>query len=137
MSQNRTSRISLVFSLFLSLGLILPTHLQAISLDPDDEDDVEIVVVPEEGESADPPRSPSVTRIDAWYSWSTCSVSACLSNAGSLVAAEFSNTSTSEYYYFEIPGNGLSVMPIGCSSGYWMVRFTLSSGTVYSGVFIL
>ena len=119
------------------IGLLFPTHLLAISPNIDDEDDVEIVVVPEEGESADPPRSPSVMRIDIWYSWSTCSVSACLSNAGNLVVAEFSNISTGEYYYYEIPGNGLSVMPIGCSSGYWMVRLTLSSGTAYSGAFIL
>lgn len=34
-------------------------------------------------------------------------------------------------------GDGLSVMPIGCSSGHWMVKFTLSSGTVYRGVFVL
>lgn len=34
------------------------------------------------------------------------------------------------------PGNGFSFMTTGNSSGYWMERFTLSSGTVYSGVFI-
>lgn len=130
-------RISLIPILLLSLGLLSPFYIQATPPEPDDEDDVEIVVVPEEGESADPPRSPSVTRINARYSWSTCSVSACLSNAGNLVAAEYCNSSTGEYYYFEIPGNGLSVMPIGCSSGCWTVRFTLSSGTVYRGVFVL
>ena len=62
MSQNHLSRFLLVLGLLLSIGLFLFTPLQANSLD-DDEDDVEIVVVPE-GESPDPPRSPSATRID-------------------------------------------------------------------------
>ena len=138
MSRNRMSRFSFALGLISLSGLLLfPVCVHAISPELDDEDDVEIVVVPEEGESADPPRSPSGMRISAWYSWDICSVSACLSNAGDIVNVEFRNCSTGECYCFEIPGSGLSLMPIGCSSGYWIVRFSLSSGINYRGVFVL
>ena len=131
------SRISLASVFLLLLGFLSPFYIQATPLEPDDEDDVEIVVVPEEGESADPPRSPSATRIDVWYSRATCSVFARLSNAGSVVFAEFSNDFTGEYHSFEVSGSGLAIMPIGDSSGQWVARFTLSSGVVYSGTFVL
>lgn len=130
-------RISLISILLLSWGLLSPFYIQATPPEPDDEDDVEIVVAPEEGESADPPRSPSTTRIDVWYSRTTCSVFAHLSNAGSVVVAEFSNIFSGEYHSFEVSGSGLAIMPIGDSSGQWVARFTLSSGVVYSGTFVL
>lgn len=101
-----------------------------------DGDEVLIIVQPRE-EEADVPRTPNTTTIEAWYSWSTSSVRASLANTGDSVQVEFNNLSTGEYYSFIINGNGSSVMPISGSSGYWTVSFTLSSGVIYDGCFIL
>ena len=127
--------------LFLCLsGLLLLTGLFSTSAsviaNPSSDGDEVIIIVQPEGEPTDLPRMP-VARIEACYSWSTSSVSATLSNAGDVVEVAFYNFSTGEDYAFEIPGNGLSVMPIGSSSGFWTVSFTLSSGAVYYGTFIL
>lgn len=60
-----------------------------------------------------------------------------LSNAGDIVEVEFNNCTTGEHYSFEVPGNGLSVMNIGNSPGWWTVCFTLQSGVVYAGHFFI
>lgn len=118
------------------LGLCAPNHLFA--KEPGlDGDGVEIVVRPQDVNPTGGPRTPNATRIEAWYSYDTSSVSATLSNAGDVVEVEFSHLLSGETHFYEIPGNGLSVMPIGSSSGYWTVTFTLSSGVIYVGLFVL
>lgn len=122
-------------SSLILLGLSIPSHLNA--QEPGSNGDVEIVVRPVEGDPTGGPRTPNATRIEAWYSYDTSSVSAFLSNAGDVVEVEFNNLLTGESYSYDISGNGLSVMPIGSSSGYWTICFTLSCGTAYYGYFIL
>lgn len=117
------------------LGLCIPNHLYAA--EPGSDGDVVYIVVLPDVESSGEPRSPNTTTIEAWYSWNTSSVRASLANAGDSVQVEFNNLSTGEYYSFVINGNGSSVMPISDSSGYWTVSFTLSSGVIYDGYFIL
>lgn len=118
------------------LGLCAPNHLFA--KEPGlDGDVVEIVVRSQDVNPTGGPRTPNATRIEAWYSYDTSSVSATLSNAGDVVEVEFNNLLTGESYSYDISGNGLSVMPIGNSSGYWTICFTLSCGTAYYGYFIL
>jgi hypothetical protein len=118
------------------LGLCIPNHLHAA--EPASDGDVVIVVVHQQyGQNTGGPRTPNATRIEAWYSYDTSSVSATLSNAGDVVEVEFSHLLSGETHFYEIPGNGLSVMPIGGNPGYWAVSFTLSSGVVYIGLFVL
>ena len=121
----------------LITGTALTHSLNGAGLCPDDEDDVVIVIQSNQGESLDPPRTPNTVRIEAWYSFSSSSVRACLLNAGDAVQVECNNLSTGECYSFVISGNGSSVMPIGNSSGHWMVSFTLPLGVLYYGYFIL
>ena len=128
-------------SSFLILGLILIGLCIPVSFSAaepvSDGDVVDIPIRPQDGEPIGIPRSPDATQIVAWYSWESCSVSATLSNAGEYAEVEFNNLLTEEYYCYEIPGTGLSVMPIGNSSGCWTVIITLSSGAIYEGMFIL
>lgn len=130
-----------LLSFLLSGLLIVPTFANLLFAADchynDDEDDVEIVIVPEQEESSEPPRTPNTVRIEAWYSFSSSSVRACLLNAGDAVQVECNNLSTGECYSFVISGNGSSVMSISSSAGCWRVSFTLSSGAVYSGEFDL
>lgn len=102
-----------------------------------DGDEVIIVIQPREGQPSGGPRTPSAVMLYAYYNASFTSVCAQLSNAGEVVDVEFYNLTTNEYYSFEIPGSGLSVMPISGNPGYWTVTFTLLSGAVYDGEFIL
>lgn len=128
--------LPLILSSLILLGLCIPNHLYATEPGSDG-DVVEIVVHPQYGSPTGGPRTPNATRIEAWYSWDTSSVFASLSNAGDVVEVEFNNLLTWEHYSYDISGNGLSVMPIGGNPGYWSVSFTLSSGVVYIGLFIL
>lgn len=128
--------LSLLLIGLLMAGPVVAFPLNGSGVCPD-EDEVEIIVHSNQGESIEPPRTPNTTTIEAWYSWSISSVRASLANAGDSVQVAFNNLSTGEYYSFVINGNGSSVMPISDSSGYWTVSFTLSSGVIYDGFFIL
>lgn len=128
--------LSLLFIGLLQLGLLIKAdHVFANPVK--DGDDVIIIFFPSGDESTNPPRTPFGPQIEAYYSWNTSSVSASLSNAGDEVEVEFNNLSTGEHYYFEISGNGLSVMPISSSLGYWTVSFILADGTVHSAGFVI
>lgn len=125
--------IALLLAVFSS-GLVLANSDMSLSLLNDEGD---IIIRPREGETTGIPRMPSATIITASYDENTASVCSILSNAGETVEVEFYNLTTSEYYSFEIPGSGLSVMPISGNSGYWTVTFTLLSGAIYDGDFYL
>lgn len=120
----------------LMLSLIVPNHLHATEPALDG-DEVIIIVHQQYGQNIGGPRTHNATRIEAWYSYDTSSVSAFLYNAGDVVEVKFYNVFTQELYSYEISGSGLSVMPISGSSGYWTVSFTLSAGAVYEGEFTL
>lgn len=109
--------------------------LEADCFISEDVDEVEIIIRPNQ-EGEEPPRSPDITTIEAWFSWTTSSVRVSLSNAGDFVQVEFKNRSSGERYSFVINGNSSSVLPISNSSGYWAVSFTLSSGASYYGCFL-
>lgn len=94
-----------------------------------------IIVRCREGQLTGAPRIPSSTRIEAYYDADLASVCAYLVNGGETVDVEFNNLTTGDSFAFEIPGAGMSVMPIGGAAGYWTVTFTLSSGAVYEGEF--
>ena len=85
----------------------------------------------------DGPRSPRSVEIVAYYNSDVSSVFATLSNAGVSVTVELVNITNEEYYNYEIPGTGLSVLPISGNSGLWTITFTLSDGEVYEGEFNL
>ena len=98
---------------------------------------IDIIVQPRGDVASTSPRMPSATHIAASYVFALDSVYANLSNAGDIVEVEFNNCTTGEHYSFEVPGNGLSVMNIGNSPGWWTVCFTLQSGVVYAGHFFI
>lgn len=125
--------MTLLVAVFSSC-LVLANSVMGLSLSNDEGD---IIIRPREGEATGIPRMPSGTIITASYDENTESVCALLSNAGETVEVEFYNLTTNEYYFFEIPGSGLSIMPISGNPGYWTVSFTLLSGLIYDGEFQL
>lgn len=100
-------------------------------------DEAIIIVHPIGEQQSGGPRAPSSTRIEAYYDADLASVCAYLVNAGETVDVEFNNLTTGDSFTFEIPGSGMSVLPIGGAAGYWTVTFTLSSGAVYEGEFVI
>lgn len=129
--------ISLLLSCLFVTNMGVSSSLCAEEIIRTEEGDEELIIVRPREEEPDVPRTPNTTTIEAWYSWSISSVRASLANAGDSVQVAFNNLSTGEYYSFVVNGNGSSVMPISDSSGYWTVSFTLSSGVIYDGYFIL
>lgn len=135
------SQKTLLFKLFillLAVELIPKTNLLASGICSSSSDGGDVIIVRcQEGQLTGAPRIPSSTRIEAYYDADLASVCAYLINAGETVDVEFNNLSTGDSFTFEIPGAGMSVMPIGGAAGYWTVTFTLSSGAVYEGEFVI
>ena len=99
---------------------------------------IEIIVQPRGDVASTSPRMPSAVRIEAYYyDWGISSVCSYLTNAGSSVAVVLSNLDTGETVSCSIPGSGFSDIPISAASGVWVLTYTLSSGKVYEGTFIL
>lgn len=101
------------------------------------EDSRNIIVRPQNAPPVNRPRVPSAVRIDAYYDVELSSVCSFLTNAGTEVTMEISNLDTGETVSCSIPGSGFSVIPISGTSGTWILTYTLLSGKVYEGVFIL
>jgi hypothetical protein len=100
-------------------------------------DEIDILIGHKPTELPGGPRSSSPAIIDAFYDTDYCYICACLSNAGTLVEVEIVNSSTNESYTNQISGSGSSYMPISGTSGYWTITFTLESGDVYIGEFVI
>lgn len=98
---------------------------------------VNIVVRPRDSRPSDIPRTPSAVRIEAYYDEEISSVCSYLSNAGTVIAVSVSNLDTGETVSSSIPGSGFSVIPISGTTGTWILMYTLLSGKVYEGTFIL
>ena len=60
-----------------------------------------------------------------------------LSNAGDSVTVEINNDTSGESTQYVIAGNGPSVLPFSCTVGAWTITFTLMSGDVYEGEFLI
>lgn len=131
-----SQKLLFLISLSLFAGLLFPPYLNAKEYLQTDGHN-EIIVRPSNDQQSTGPRMPSSTRIEAYYDADLASVCAYLINAGETVDVEFNNLSTGDSFTFEIPGAGMSVMPIGGAAGYWTVTFTLLSGAIYDGEFII
>lgn len=83
------------------------------------------------------PGAPRSLFIEANYDSNLSCVNASLNGAGTLVDVYIENLDTEEQIYYQITGNGNSIMPISGSSGYWTITFVLSNGDVYYGEFYL
>lgn len=101
------------------------------------EDIRNIIVRPQNAPPVNRPRVPSAVRIDAYYDVELSSVCSFLTNAGTIVSVEISNLDTGETMSCSIPGSGLSVIPISGTTGEWVITYTLPTGSVYEGEFIL
>lgn len=83
------------------------------------------------------PHSPSVVSISAYYDSDNTCIYASLSNAGVSVDVDICNLITGETDSYAVTGNGSSAFPISGNAGIWTITFTLSSGDVYEGSFII
>lgn len=90
--------------------------------------------IPAPGSGNNAPRSLS---IEAFYDSELSCVYASLNDMGTLVDVYIQNLDTEEQSYYQISGDGNSVMPISGSSGYWIITFVLSNGDEYVGEFYL
>ena len=102
------------------------------------EDHDEIIISNQSGFSDNngSPRTSNVL-IEAYFDTELSYVCASLSNAGASVTVEFINHTTNETADYIIPGSGSSILPISGNAGFWTVTFTLESGDVYYGEFVL
>lgn len=122
----------------LIVGSSLDARAQAASIFSDSDDDhMRIVVQPRGDVSPRSPRMPSAIRIEAFYDEAVSAVCSYLTNAGTSVDVVLSNVDTGETMSCSIPGSGFSVIPISGTSGVWILTYTLYSGKVYEGSFIL
>lgn len=132
-----TKRMKKTKTLLLLLGI--PAILCSFSTERNiyypSEEERDILIRHSSSDWEGAPRSEAT--VIAFYDTDLSCVFASLSNAGTSVDVEFINGTTDEVYEYIIPGSGSSVMPISGSSGYWTVSFTLESGDVYYGVFII
>ena len=129
-----SQKLLFLISLSLFAGVLFSPFLRAKEFLQTDGHN-EIIVRPSNDQQSTGPRMPSSIRIEAYYDADFASVCAYLVNAGETVDVEFNNLTTGDSFTFEIPGSGMSVMPIGGATGYWTITFTLSSGSVYFGEF--
>lgn len=133
----KKSLLLLLFALSFA-GLSFTNKLDASTLLLRDEDnELEIPLMPRQSGSHNPPRAPSSFKIKAYYDKHQCLLYAFLTNAEETVNVEINNVLTGEHYSFAIPGEGASVMDIGDNTGCWTVLFELSSGDEYYGFFVL
>ena len=83
------------------------------------------------------PHAPSIISISAYYDSEDACIYTSLSNAGLSVDVEISNYNTAETYLYAIPGTGSSILPISGNAGIWTITYTLSSGDIYEGTFVI
>ena len=83
------------------------------------------------------PGAPRSLTIEAYYDSDLSSICASLNGAGTLVDVYIENLDIDEQNYYQIPGNGSTILPISGSLGMWEITFILSSGDEYVGNFML
>lgn len=100
-------------------------------------EEFDILIKPYTFDPAGQPRDPSAIAIRAYYDSDDTCIYASLSNAGVSVDVEICNLITGETDSYAVPGSGPSAFPISGNSGIWTITFTLSSGDVYEGSFVI
>lgn len=83
------------------------------------------------------PRVPSTTSIEASLDVEFSMVEVCLQNAGTRVTVDINNTTSGISYQYIVPGNCSDSLPIDSTSGFWTITFTLSTGEMHIGAFII
>ncbi len=115
---------------------LLPSSSFAASVHNADGDDIILIHhIPEIPEDA--PRMPSATRINASVDTDLCVVEVMLYAAGPTVTVDIVNTTTNDSYQYFVSGNGSDILPISSVPGTWTITFTLESGDIYYGIFVL
>lgn len=130
MKQYILKRLPFVMAAILSL--LLFAEISSFAQEPQ-----VILISHTSGDLPDAPRSPSITSIAAYYDYFSSSVCVNLINAGTIVSVELVNHTTNETADYIIPGSGSSILPISGNAGFWTVTFTLESGDIYYGEFVL
>ena len=125
-----------VLRLLLCIPAILLMAIQMDASIVSSSETKEILISHESTEPEGAPRSLGAI-IEAYYDTDLLCVCAYLSNAGISVSVEIVNQTTNETEEYVIPGSGSSALPISGNPGYWTITFTLQSGDVYIGEFIL
>ena len=125
-----------VLRLLLGIPAILLMAIQMDASIVSSSETKEILISHESTEPEGAPRSLGAI-IEAYYDTDLLCVCAYLSNAGISVSVEIVNHTTNETEEYVIPGYGSSALPISGNPGYWTITFTLQSGDVYIGEFIL
>ena len=125
-----------VLRLLLCIPAILLMAIQMDASIVSSSETKEILISHESTEPEGAPRSLGAI-IEAYYDTDLLCVCAYLSNAGISVSVGIVNQTTNESEEYVISGSGSSALPISGNPGYWTITFTLQSGDVYIGEFIL
>lgn len=83
------------------------------------------------------PRNSSHALIEAYWDTDMCTVNAYLRNAGQDVTVSIVDVATGETTQCVIPGDGPSYIPVTGPSGLRTIFFTLETGEVYYGSFLI
>ncbi len=122
----------LLTALLMALSLPLGAATQSSS-------EVEPIIIKSQTPVGSPnyPRMPAAFRIEAWVDTTTSCVAVFLNGAGSSVSILIENNTTGEAFTYTVSGTGTWLLPISGSAGDWEITFTLDSGNVFVGEFIL
>ena len=93
--------------------------------------------LPGQHENDGGPRSSSNVLIEAYWDTDMCTVNAYLRNAGQDVTVSIVDVATGETTQCVIPGDGPSYIPVTGPSGLRTIFFTLETGEVYYGSFLI
>ena len=124
-------------ALFWGVAMVLlPISSFAASVHSTDGDSIILIRQHSDDREGDS-RTPSATRIEASVDTELYVVEVMLYAAGSSVTVDIVNTTTNDSYQYIVSGNGSDILPISSMPGTWTITFTLESGDVYYGMFVL
>lgn len=89
------------------------------------------------GAVSHPHRAPAVIPIEAEYNGYLSAIVVSFRCVMDDVTAELMNITTGEYISQSLDGAGTDYIPVSGNSGLYTISFTLSSGTQYTGQFVL
>lgn len=119
-----------------ALAILVLTHLPMPGTPLFDGDDPVIInpipAIPPGG-----PRNNPSLEISVFYNSTLSCIYVSLSDAGDMVSVKIANEDTGEYTQALIPGTYSTFFPISGSEGVWSITFTLESGEMYGGTFII
>ncbi len=100
-------------------------------------DDSVVIVVQHDDFNPNRPRNPIEVEIEAYYNAASSAVELILNSESEVVSVTIDNVSSTENYYFEVPGMGSNLLPISSSSGYWKLTILFEDGDIYWGSFTI